>query len=72
VAVCVHCGTSFDERRYLVLVPGERGPFDRYECADAAVVRPSRQLVDDLLRELEHLRAKLAGGARGDEGTDGG
>ena len=65
MAVCAHCGASFDERRYLVVVPGGRGVYDRYECADAAVVRPSRQLVDDLLREVEHLRAKLSESTRG-------
>jgi len=67
MAVCARCGTSFDERRYLLVVPGASGVFDRYECADAAVARPSQQLVDDLLREIEHLRAKASGAEPGGE-----
>lgn len=67
MAVCARCGASFDERRYLVVVPGASGVFDRYDCADAAVVRPSRQLVDELLREIEHLKSKASGAERGDD-----
>jgi hypothetical protein len=66
MAVCARCGASFDERRYLVLVPGASGVFDRYDCAETAVVRPSRQLVEELLREIEHLKAKGSDGERGD------
>lgn len=59
MAICSRCGASFDESRYLVLVPDAQGVYDRYECADAARGRPSRQLIDDLLREVEHLRQQL-------------
>ena len=71
MAVCARCAASFDERRYLVVVPGAPGVYDRYECAEAAVVRPSRQLVDDLLREIEHLKAKLSGSGRGEDDAGG-
>jgi hypothetical protein len=67
MAVCARCGVPFDERRYLVVVPGAAGVFDRYECADAALPKPPRQLVDDLLREIEHLRAAAADAPRGDD-----
>jgi len=58
MAVCSRCGTNFDERSYLLLVPSVGGTYDRYDCADAAAGRPPRQLVEDLLREVERLRGQ--------------
>jgi hypothetical protein len=39
LAICAVCGEEFDQRRYQVMTPAlSAEPFDKVECAEAALV----------------------------------
>jgi len=64
LAICGICGASYDERAYQVVVPALRASFDRFDCAELALKRHLREarrrtLVEALVDEVEHLRARL-------------
>jgi hypothetical protein len=64
VAICGICGAEYDERDYLIVVPGLRAAFDRVECAERALERRLREarrpdLEEALISEIERLREQL-------------